>query len=249
MSEWVFGLHAVEESLKRSPSAVHRLYLSDDRYDIRLRSIEALAKDQGVAITRESKRTLDRLVKGRHQGVVASIWPNESFLYLTEPQLLLRLSGLTDPIVLILDGVTDPRNLGACIRSAEAAGVSAVITAKNNSASLTPAAKKVASGAAENIPLARVTNLVRLIHGLKSLGFWILGTCSDARQSLYEHDLRGPIAVVVGSEDTGMRRLTRENCDLLACLPMQGVVQSLNVSVATGVCLFEINRQRAAGID
>jgi 23S rRNA (guanosine2251-2'-O)-methyltransferase len=150
------------------------------------------------------------------------------------------------PLVLVLDGVTDPHNLGACLRSADAAGVDAVILPKDKSASVTPVVRKVACGAAETVPLHAATNLARVLKGLKERGIWLYGAAGEARSSLYAQDLTGPAALVLGSEGAGLRRLTREHCDFLVHLPMAGAVSSLNVSVATGVCLFEVVRQRTA---
>jgi 23S rRNA (guanosine2251-2'-O)-methyltransferase len=151
---------------------------------------------------------------------------------------------VTNPLLLVLDGVTDPHNFGACLRSADAAGVAAVVIPKNNSADLSPVAIKVACGAAETVPIARVTNLARTLARVKSAGLWVVGTSGDTNESLYQQDLSGPIALVMGAEGDGMRRLTMEHCDFLVALPMMGSVSSLNVSVATGVCLFEALRQR-----
>ncbi|WP_455198376.1 23S rRNA (guanosine(2251)-2'-O)-methyltransferase RlmB, partial [Kaarinaea lacus] len=181
----------------------------------------------------------------RHQGVVASaIAPR----VLSESELDTLLDKLTDPpFLLVLDGVTDPHNLGACLRSADAAGIQAVITTKDRSASLTPTAVKVASGAAQTVPFVQVTNLARCLRNLKDRGIWLAGLDGEAEQSLYDTDLSGPLAIVMGAEGKGLRRLSREHCDYLARIPMAGTVESLNVSVATGVCLFEAHRQRLAG--
>ena len=194
-----------------------------------------------------SKSELDALVSGRHQGVVAVLDPAagaEAGGLMSEADLSELLSRETVPLILILDGVTDPHNLGACLRSADAAGVTAVIFPKDKNADVNDVARKVASGAAETVPWVRVTNLARTIESLKQAGVWVIGTDGDAEVTLYEQDLSGPCAMVLGSEGAGMRRLTRDLCDFVVKLPMAGSVSSLNVSVAAGVCLFEAVRQR-----
>jgi 23S rRNA (guanosine2251-2'-O)-methyltransferase len=163
---------------------------------------------------------------------------------MSEADLTEHLSQVTLPLILILDGVTDPHNLGACLRSADAAGANAVVFPKDKSADVNDVARKVASGAAETVPWVRVTNLARTIESLKQVGVWVIGTDGDAERTLYEQDLSGPCALVLGSEGAGMRRLTRDLCDFVVKLPMAGSVSSLNVSVAAGVCLFEAVRQR-----
>jgi 23S rRNA (guanosine2251-2'-O)-methyltransferase len=184
------------------------------------------------------------MVSERHQGVVATIEPLDVQVSMSEKELLVFLKARPQPLVLVLDGVTDPHNLGACLRSADAAGVDAVVTPKDNSAELNATARKVASGAADSVPLVRVTNLARTLKSLKELGLWIVGTTGEADTLLYDQDLTLPSVIVVGAEGPGMRRLTTEACDFLVKLPMAGDVSSLNVSVATGVCLFEAVRQR-----
>ncbi len=239
----IYGLHAVDSLLRKNPQQVQCLWLQSDRADKRIEKLLALAKNQGVSVARCSRQELDDKVSGRHQGVVAEVrtdtrqW-DEQALY----QLLDDLDG--PALVLVLDGVTDPHNLGACLRSADAAGVHAVIVPKDKSADLTPTVRKVACGAAETVPFVRVTNLARTLEGLKERGIWLYGTAGEAEKSIYDNDLRGPCALIMGAEGDGLRRLTRETCDFLVKLPMAGEVSSLNVSVATGVCLFEIVRQR-----
>ncbi|EED35670.1 RNA methyltransferase, TrmH family, group 3 [Luminiphilus syltensis NOR5-1B] len=247
MSERIFGLHAVESALKHRPEALLRVMLQKGRDDKRMRELETLARNQGVTIERRPRTELDRLVDGRHQGVVAEIEQGADGPPLDEAGLMQRVAETSTPLLLVLDGVTDPHNLGACLRSADAAGVTAVIVPKNNSADLTPAVRKVACGAAEAVPFVRVTNLVRTLAALQAEGVWVVGTTGDAEQSLYAQDFAGPIALVMGAEGQGMRRLTQEQCDFLVYLPMAGEVSSLNVSVATGVCLFEAVRQRSVG--
>lgn len=242
-SEQVYGIHAVQTLLKSAASRIQQLYLLRGRRDQRMTKLVALAEKQGVAYQFLSREQLDDLADGNHQGVVAECSPgevhDESFLN----QLLDDLS--EPPLLLILDGVTDPHNLGACLRTAEAAGVQAVIAPKDNSASINPTVRKVASGAAELLPYIPVTNLARTLKSLRERGIWLVGTTGDTDKSIYETDLKGPIGVVMGAEGEGMRRLTRESCDFLASIPMLGGgVSSLNVSVAVGVCLYEAIRQR-----
>jgi 23S rRNA (guanosine2251-2'-O)-methyltransferase len=210
-------------------------------------ALETLARNQGVATARESREALDGRVQGRHQGVVASI-QEASSRHWDEKALWALLDELPGPaLLLVLDGVTDPHNLGACLRSADAAGVHAVIVPRDKSADLTPVSRKVACGAAEVVPFVRVTNLARTLEALKERGIWLYGAAGEAEKTIYDSDLAGPLALVMGAEGAGLRRLTRECCDYLVKLPMAGSVSSLNVSVATGVCLFEVVRQRGAG--
>ena len=246
MSDIAFGIHAVDSLLRRAPQRVLSLFVQTDRNDNRIQSLLTLAKNQGVSVTRVPKSDLDTQVAERHQGVVAIIEPASSEANLSERDLVSYLSSVERPLVLVLDGVTDPHNLGACLRSADAAGVHAVIVPKDNSAELNATVRKVASGAAEVIPLVRVTNLARTLKALKEAGLWIVGTTGEADTVLYDQDLTLPVVIVMGAEGPGMRRLTTDACDFLVKLPMAGDVSSLNVSVATGVCLFEAVRQRTA---
>lgn len=214
-----------------------------DRQDKRLQQVLKLAQAEQIRIQMQSRASLDKLVEGNHQGVVAIATPGQSF---TEDALYAMVESSTAPaLILVLDGVTDPHNLGACIRSAEAAGALAVVAPKDNSASLNSTARKIASGAADVVPYITVTNLSRTLKQLQELGVWVYGAAGEAEQALYECDLKGPVALVMGAEGSGLRRLTRENCDYLAKLPMAGSVSSLNVSVAAGVFLFEAVRQRS----
>ena len=247
MSETAFGYHAVESVIRHEPDRIQVLHAQADRQDKRMQSLLALARNQGVTLVACAKSDLDALVDGRHQGVVALLHPAQkvdSASVMSESALAEHIAGAMSPLILILDGVTDPHNLGACLRSADAAGVTAVIFPKDKSAGVTDVARKVASGAAETVPWVRVTNLARTIESLKQAGVWVIGTDGDAQESLYERDLTGPCAIVLGSEGSGMRRLTRDLCDFKVKLPMAGAVSSLNVSVAAGVCLFEAVRQR-----
>ena len=247
MSDVAFGIHAVDSLLRRAPQRVLSLFVQTDRNDKRIHSLLTLAKNQGVSVTRVPKSDLDTKVAERHQGVVAVIEPASSEANLNERDLVSHVTGVERPLVLVLDGVTDPHNLGACLRSADAAGVHAVVVPKDNSAELNATTRKVASGAAETIPLVRVTNLARTLKALKDAGLWVVGTTGEADTVLYDQDLTLPVVIVMGAEGPGMRRLTTEACDFLVKLPMAGDVSSLNVSVATGVCLFEAVRQRTAG--
>jgi len=247
VSETAYGIHAVDVILRRSPERIISLSIQSDRNDKRIQGLLSLAKNQGVAVDRVSKADLDEMVSERHQGVVAVITPRQADGGVAERDLSGYLKGIDCPLVLVLDGVTDPHNLGACLRSADAAGVAAVIVPKDNSAELNAVARKVASGAADVIPLVRVTNLARTLRSLKELGIWIVGTTGEADTLVYDQDLSIPTALVMGAEGPGMRRLTTEACDFLVKLPMAGDVSSLNVSVATGICLFEAVRQRRSG--
>lgn len=241
--ELVYGLHAVDALLRQQPEQVQCLWVLDTRKDKRIAGIIELARNQGVTVERVSREQLDARVQGRHQGVVAEVRPGERKW--DEAALNQLLDTLEQPaLLLVLDGVTDPHNLGACLRSADAAGVQAVIVPKDNAVDLTPTVRKVACGAAESVPFVRVTNLARTLASLKERGIWLYGAAGEANKSIYNNDLTGPLALVMGAEGAGLRRLTREACDYLVKLPMAGSVSSLNVSVATGICLFEVVRQR-----
>ena len=247
MADTAFGYHAVESLIRREPRRVAALHVQADRQDKRMQALCELSRNQGVSVLPCAKSELDAMVIGRHQGVVAVLDPAvvaEAESMMSEADLTEHLSQVTLPLILILDGVTDPHNLGACLRSADAAGVTAVVFPKDKSADVNDVARKVASGAAETVPWVRVTNLARTIDSLKQVGVWVIGTDGDAERTLYEQDLSGPCALVLGSEGAGMRRLTRDLCDFVVKLPMAGSVSSLNVSVAAGVCLFEAVRQR-----
>ena len=238
-----YGLHSVRMLIERHPERVRRVLLVGGRDAGRVAELRALASKAGVAVENADAAQLDRLAEGeRHQGVVAELNPRSGDPE-TQLEQALEAAG-TAPLLLVLDGVTDPHNLGACLRSADAAGVDAVIAPRDRAAGLTPVARKVAAGAAETLPFVQVVNLARTLRELKERGIWLVGTTGDADKSLYDLDLRGPIAIVMGSEGEGMRRLTRECCDELVRIPMAGAVESLNVSLATGVVLFEAVRQR-----
>ncbi|WP_460118577.1 23S rRNA (guanosine(2251)-2'-O)-methyltransferase RlmB [Pseudomonas sp. S2_C03] len=242
--EKIYGVHAVEALLRHHPKRVKQIWLAEGRSEPRLQNLIALAGENRVPVGNAERRELDAWVEGVHQGVVAEVSPSQVWGEAMLDELLDRTDGA--PLLLVLDGVTDPHNLGACLRSADAAGALAVIVPKDKSATLTPTVRKVACGAAEVIPLVAVTNLARSLEKLKQRGLWVVGTAGEAEQSLYQQDMTGPTILIMGAEGSGMRRLTRDLCDYLVHLPMSGSVSSLNVSVATGVCLFEAQRQRAA---
>jgi 23S rRNA (guanosine2251-2'-O)-methyltransferase len=246
-SQLIAGLHSVRTALKHGAGSVLEVWIEGVRkQDRRVREVIVLARESDVKVSYINRDQMDQLTSGsNHQGVAARTEVPSS---LDENALETLLSTLeVPPFLLILDGVTDPHNLGACLRSADAAGVHAVIAPKDRSVGLTPTACKVASGAAESVPFIQVTNLVRTLKRLQSdRGVWLVGTAGEAETSVYEADLKGPVGIVMGGEEKGMRRLTRESCDLLVKLPMAGVVESLNVSVAAGICIFEAVRQRAS---
>jgi len=240
-----YGLHTVEGLIAETPEQVREITVAAGRHDRRLGALIAAAELHGIVVHRLPGGELDRLLPGaRHQGVVATL-AGQSTEKFREQDLSTFLAGLTSPpFLLILDGVQDPHNLGACLRTADAAGVHAVIVPRDRAAGITPVVRKVASGAAETVPVFTVTNLARTLRELKETGVWLYGASDNADTSLYDTDLRGPLALVLGSEGKGLRRLTRELCDYLVAIPMAGRVESLNVSVAAGVLLFEARRQR-----
>ncbi|MFA5677606.1 MAG: 23S rRNA (guanosine(2251)-2'-O)-methyltransferase RlmB [Pseudomonas sp.] len=243
--EYVYGLHAVQAMLERAPKRVRQLMVQRGRLDARMQTLLEQAASESLDVTRVMPDELDRLADGGvHQGVVAVVTPSQLWSEEMLTHLLDKEEGI--PLLLVLDGVTDPHNLGACLRSADAAGAQAVIIPRDRSATLSPTVRKVACGAAETVPLVAVTNLARTLKQLQQRGLWVVGTAGEAEQLLYEIDLKVPTVIVMGAEGTGMRRLTREHCDYLAKLPMAGTVSSLNVSVTAGICLFEAVRQRTA---
>jgi 23S rRNA (guanosine2251-2'-O)-methyltransferase len=240
---FVYGLHAVHAALARAPERLLELWVAQPRDDAKVRELKERADQVGVHVHAVSADALHKLVgEVVHQGVVASIRPLKPW---DEHDLGHALSQITgDALLLVLDGVTDPHNLGACLRTADAAGAHAVVIPKDRSASVDGVVRKVAAGAAEFIPVASVTNLARTLDSLKERGIWVVGTDGEATQSLYSVDLKRALALVLGAEGSGMRRLTRERCDFLVRIPMAGHMESLNVSVAAGVVLFEAGRQR-----
>jgi 23S rRNA (guanosine2251-2'-O)-methyltransferase len=241
----LYGIHAVSGILRRNIRAVRAVWLAQDVRNPRLAEIESLAESGAVPISRLSREEIERRARGpHHQGVVAQIDLSE--IVLDEHSLERILTGIEGPpLILVLDGVQDPHNLGACLRTADAAGVHAVIVPKDRAVGLTPAVFKVASGAVGNVPFVQVANLARALRRLRDLDVWIVGADAEAEMPLYQADLTLPVALVMGAEGSGMRRLTREHCDWLVAIPMEGGVESLNISVAAGICLFEARRQRA----
>ncbi|MEL4429881.1 23S rRNA (guanosine(2251)-2'-O)-methyltransferase RlmB [Shewanella mangrovisoli] len=238
----IFGIHAVEALLKHSPERIIELWLLQGREDERLTPLIRQAKAFGTSIQVTSRKVLDDKAEStQHQGIVARV---KAAKILGEHDLDELLAKTDLPFLLILDGVTDPHNLGACLRNADAAGVQGIIVPKDNSVGLTAVVSKVACGAAETVPLFQVTNLARTMRHLQEKGVWIVGTAGEADCELYQADLKGPLAIAMGAEGKGLRRLSRECCDTLVSIPMAGSVSSLNVSVATGICLFEAVRQR-----
>lgn len=247
MSDIIFGIHAAQAALASSAETIEQLWVQDSRQDQRIQQLLQQAQQCKVPCQQVDRNKLDKLAKGeRHQGVVLVL--KECRRY-HENELPWLLDGLNHaPLLLVLDEVTDPHNVGACLRSADAAGVDAVIVPKNKASQLNATVRKVACGAAEHVPFIPVTNLARTLRDLQERGIWIVGTAGEAEQTLYDVSLSGGLALIMGAEGKGMRRLTREHCDQLVKLPMAGHVSSLNVSVATGICLFEIVRQRRAAV-
>jgi 23S rRNA (guanosine2251-2'-O)-methyltransferase len=239
----LFGFHAVTVRLKTAPESVLEVHVDATRRDARMRQFVERVQDAGVKLVDSDDAQLQKLCgTHRHQGVVARV--EKTFQARTLDEVL---DGLADaPLLLLLDGVTDPHNLGACLRVADGAGVHAVIAPKDHAVSVNATVAKVASGAAETVPYLMVTNLSRTIAEIKQHGIRVVGAADDAPDTLYQADLTGPLAIVLGAEGKGMRQLTRRSCDALVRIPMAGAVESLNVSVAAGVCLFEARRQRGA---
>lgn len=241
----LIGIHSVDSALTRAPQQLKVITIAAECSNPRVRELQERARQSGVRLLTESRAVLDRRSDGeRHQDIIAQFDAGNTWGEKDLDHLLESIEGV--PLVLVLDGVQDPHNLGACLRTAEAVGASLVILPKDRSAGLTPVARRAASGAAETLPILFATNLARVLKRLKEQGVWLAGTTDQAEQSLYEMDLSGPLALVMGSEGKGMRRLTGELCDYQLRIPMQGDVSSLNVSVASAVCLFEIIRQRSA---
>jgi 23S rRNA (guanosine2251-2'-O)-methyltransferase len=243
--ESVYGIHAVTTLLQRSPDQVVEVWVQKGRQDARMQALLDLTEEHGLSVMEADKGLMNQKAEGNHQGIIALRKPVQGRSEKHLPDLLDGIQG--DAFVLILDGVTDPHNLGAVLRTADAAGVHIVIAPKDRSAPLNATVSKVACGAAEAVPYIQVTNLARTMKDLQERGIWIVGTAGEAEQNVYQQSLTGSLALVMGAEGQGMRRLTRENCDYLINIPMAGEVSSLNVSVATGVCLFEAVRQRQQG--
>ena len=237
----LFGFHAVTVRLKVAPKSIRELHVDATRRDQRMKQFLAKVDEAGLKVIESDDDKLQKMCgTHRHQGVVARVEVIQQTNSLDD-----LLDGLTEPaLLLVLDGITDPHNLGACLRVADGAGVHAVIAPKDHAVGINATVAKVASGAAETVPYFMVTNLARTLAELKERDIWVIGTSDDAPASLYQTDLRGPTALVLGAEGDGMRQLTRKNCDALVSIPMMGSVDSLNVSVASGVCLYEARRQR-----
>ena len=239
----LFGLHSVQAALDYSPKKIQQAWVDNGRHDKRLaKAVEDLL-DLGIEPEKVDRKRLDRLAdNNNHQGIVIEVdLPGE----LSESDLKTAVENLTETaFFLVLDNVQDPHNLGACLRTADATGVHGVIITKDNATGITPTVCKVASGAAETVPVYQVTNLARTLRWLKDQGLWIMGAAGETTQSVYKTDFTVPMALVVGTEGKGLRRLTKEQCDLLVAIPMLGKVESLNLSVATGVFLYEAVRQR-----
>ena len=241
--ELLVGINSVEAALSHDPKNIVELFIETGSANARLKELSERARDLGVKPHGRTRELLDRMTGGaRHQGVVAQY---RSAPPRSEADLatLVEAAG-REALVLVLDGVTDPHNLGACLRSAEAAGVTAVVVTKDKAVGITPIVRRASAGAADRVPFIAATNLARTLRALKDMGVWLVGLAGEGEQSFYDVDLKGPIALVIGSEGEGLRRLTREQCDYLARIPMRGAVESLNVSVATGITLFEVLRQR-----
>jgi 23S rRNA (guanosine2251-2'-O)-methyltransferase len=241
MNRVLFGFHAITVRMKTAPKSVIELHVEANRRDARMRSFVDRARDGGIKIVETDGERLDKMAgTSRHQGVVARVE------VVAMPHSLDEVIEAVEgpPLLLVLDGVTDPHNLGACLRVADGAGAHAIVAPKDHAVGVNATVAKVASGAAETVPYIMVTNLARTLNELKDFDIRVIGTSDDAEQTLYDIDLTGPIAFVLGSEGDGMRQLTRKTCDQLVRIPMAGAVESLNVSVAAGVCLFEALRQR-----
>ena len=241
----LFGFHAVGVRLKMAPQSIIEIHFEPTRRDARMRQFIDRVKEAGVRLIESDGLRIAKLAGSHgHQGVAARVQAIEQVHSLDELLENLEASGTAQPLILVLDGITDPHNLGACLRVADGAGAHAVIAPKDHAAGINATVAKVARGAAETMPYFMVTNLARTLNELKERNIWIIGTSDDADKTIYEVDLKGPVALVLGAEGAGMRQLTRKTCDDLVSIPMQGAVESLNVSVASGVCLYEALRQR-----
>ncbi|MEO0002516.1 MAG: 23S rRNA (guanosine(2251)-2'-O)-methyltransferase RlmB [Burkholderiales bacterium RIFOXYC12_FULL_65_23] len=240
----LFGFHAVGVRLKTAPQSIIEIYYESSRRDARMRQFIDRAKEAGARLIEADSLRIAKLCGSHgHQGVAARVNEVEQVRSLDELLEQLEADGIA-PLLLVLDGVTDPHNLGACLRVADGAGAHAVIAPKDHAAGINATVAKVASGAAETMPYFMVTNLARTLNELKERNIWIIGTSDDADKTVYQVDLKGPVALVLGAEGQGMRQLTRKTCDELVSIPMKGAVESLNVSVASAVCLYEALRQR-----
>lgn len=244
-SEYIYGIHAIKALLQINPAKITAIYLARQKSEPNLRTILQIAHEHKISVISSSQRDLDALLSDtNHQGIVAQA--KSAACAYDESELEILLDNLEEPpFLLILDSVQDPHNLGACLRTANAAGVHAVIVPKDKAVGITPAVRKVACGAAETTPFFAVTNLARTLDMLKKRGIWLFGTDADAEKNIYQADLCGSIGIVLGAEGFGLRRLTREKCDFLVSIPLCGTVTSLNVSVAAGICLFEAVRRKS----
>lgn len=244
-SKVLFGFHAVGVRIKTAPASVFEVFFDVSRRDARMRQFTDRAREAGVRLVESDGLRLAKMCGSHgHQGVVARVDTLAMVKSLDELLEQLEAAGIEQPLLLVLDGVTDPHNLGACLRVADGAGAHAVIAPKDHAAGISAIVSKVASGAAETMPYFMVTNLARTLGELKERNIWCIGTSDDATKTIYDVDLKGPVALVLGAEGEGMRQLTRKTCDDLVSIPMRGAVESLNVSVASGVCLYEALRQR-----
>ena len=244
-SKVLFGFHAVGVRIKTAPKSVIEVFFDVSRRDARMRQFTDRARDSGVRLIESDGLRLAKMCGGHgHQGVVARVEAIAQVTSLDELLEQLEEADIVKPLLLVLDGVTDPHNLGACLRVADGAGAHAVIAPKDHAAGINATVSKVASGAAETMPYFMVTNLARTLGELKERNIWCIGTSDDAEKTIYDVDLTGAVALVLGAEGEGMRQLTRKTCDELVRIPMRGAVESLNVSVASGVCLYEALRQR-----
>ncbi len=240
----IFGIHAVQSTLDYSPQKIHNAWIGQNRNDRRLQKLSNKLSELNIQTVKADRKTLDKLSDGKnHQGIIIEAELPQAR---TEDDLKQAVGHLAEPaFFLVMDHVQDPHNLGACLRTADAVGVHGVIVTKDQAAGITPAVCKVACGAAETVPVYQVTNLARILNWMKEQGIWVVGATGDALQTAYQTDLPLAIALVLGAEEKGMRRLTRDQCDLLVQIPMIGKVDSLNVSVAAGVLMYEVLRQRS----
>lgn len=247
MSTQLFGMHAVQAALEYSPQKIQRAMIDEQRQDARLKQLLEELQALGIYLEKTDRKKLDKLAAGKnHQGIVITV---ELPAMYGEEQLKDAVAALAEPaFYLVLDQVQDPHNLGACLRTADAVGAHGIIVTKDNAASITPTVCKVASGAAETVPVYQVTNLARVLRWLKEQNIWIMGTAGEASQTIYQMKLDMPLALVMGAEGSGMRHLTRQHCDFLVKIPMVGQVESLNVSVAAGVLMYEVFRQKSANL-
>lgn len=239
----IFGIHSVLAQIKANPANIKCIWLQAHKTDARLKTILELAHQHHIQMIQISKDKLDEMSEGNHQGIVCALAEDQTTTY--DLPSIMELSLSQNQLILVLDGITDPHNLGACLRSADAFGVDAVIIPQDRAAQVTPTVHKVSCGASQNIPVLVVNNLARALTDLKAAGFWLYGLAGEAEDELSATEFITPTVLVLGAEESGLRRLTKEHCDFLIKIPMLGMVESLNVSVATGISLFEVRRQRA----